>query len=337
MHEVTGTTPDHQSDARNGHLQPHLRAMPARDVGPASLEAVRDSRHAVTSDSIGSSHICRPASRLLMSGPAQAGAGSAIWHLLHEAGADVLSIDQRARNGKLFIRAELGNPVPAAVLKQLTERFTLDCRVSDSTRPKRLAILVSRYDHCLVDLLRRCQRAELDATIGLVVSNHADTAPLAHASGVCWHHVAVDNKQKAQAEARLLELLQGRFDAVVLARYMQILSADFLSQLDCPVINIHHSLLPAFVGAGTYERAVQRGVKLVVATAHYVVEELDAGPIIEQDAVRVTDRDDVDSVTRAGADLERVVLARAVRWHCEDRVVVHDNATIVFCHDRLSL
>jgi formyltetrahydrofolate deformylase len=193
-----------------------------------------------------------------------------------------------------------------------------------------VAILVSRHDHCLVDLLWRWQRNELEADIVQVASNHPDLRELVGTSGLPYAHVAVEQGRKAEAEAKLLELLDGTCDLVVLARYMQILSGEFLDRVGVPVINIHHSFLPAFAGAGPYERARERGVKIIGATAHYVTEELDAGPIIEQDVIRVTHRDDVDDLVRLGAEVERAVLGRAVQWHCQDRVVCHGNTTVVF-------
>ena len=163
-----------------------------------------------------------------------------------------------------------------------------------------------------------------------MASNHPDLREPVERAGVPYHHVPVDRDDKPTAEARLLELLDGTCDLVVLARYMQILSGDFLDRVGVPVINIHHSFLPAFAGPGPYAKAKERGVKLVGATAHYVTEDLDAGPIIEQDVVRVTHADDVPSLTRQGAEVERAVLARAVQWHCQDRVLRHGNATVVF-------
>jgi formyltetrahydrofolate deformylase len=166
--------------------------------------------------------------------------------------------------------------------------------------------------------------------IGLVISNHADLAETVAALGIAFEHVPVTADTKAGAEARQLELLAGRFDLVVLARYMQILSGAFLDALEAPAINIHHSFLPAFAGAAPYQRARERGVKLIGATAHYVTEVLDAGPIIEQDVIRVTHRDDFGALERLGRDIERSVLSRAVRWHCEDRVLRHGERTVVF-------
>jgi formyltetrahydrofolate deformylase len=165
--------------------------------------------------------------------------------------------------------------------------------------------------------------------IVLVGSNHPELREGVEAVGVPYHHVPVEKGHKPEAEARLIELLEGKCDVVVLARFMQILSGEFLERVGVPVINIHHSFLPAFVGAGPYEQAKARGVKLIGATAHYVTEDLDAGPIIEQDVVRVTHEQDVTQLTRMGAEIERNVLARAVQWHCEDRILTHGNTTIV--------
>jgi formyltetrahydrofolate deformylase len=196
---------------------------------------------------------------------------------------------------------------------------------------KRVAILVSRYDHCLQELLWRWRRDDLEAEVVLVASNHPDLRADVEAFGLPYHHVPVAPDAKADAEAALLAILrEARCDLVVLARYMQILSGDFLDRLGVPVINIHHSFLPAFAGAGPYERAKARGVKLIGATAHYVTEELDAGPIVEQDVIRVSHRDDAAAMARRGADIERAVLARAVQAHCQDRVLRHGATTVVF-------
>ena len=198
-------------------------------------------------------------------------------------------------------------------------------------RRKRTALLASRDDHCLLDLLWRWRRGELETDIVCVVSNHPDHAADVDGFGARYEHVPVAKGEKPAAEARMLELLgEGDFDLVVLARYMQILSGDFLAGVGCPVINIHHSFLPAFAGADPYRRARERGVKVIGATAHYVTEELDAGPIIEQGVVRVTHREGADALARIGRDVERTVLARAVGLHLEDRVLVHENRTVVF-------
>jgi formyltetrahydrofolate deformylase len=208
--------------------------------------------------------------------------------------------------------------------------FGMQWRMTDASRPKRIAILVSRYDHCLQDILWRCRRGDLSADVGIVVSNHPDLRADVENFGVRYEHIPVEKGKKREAEAEILSALDDRYDLVILARYMQILSGEFLDQLGVPVINIHHSFLPAFAGAGPYERAKERGVKLIGATAHYVTAELDAGPIIEQDVIRVTHAPDAAGLMRLGADIERTVFARAVQWHCEDRVLVHGNTTVVF-------
>jgi formyltetrahydrofolate deformylase len=200
----------------------------------------------------------------------------------------------------------------------------------DASRPKRVAVMVSREDHCLLDLLWRWRRGELDLDIGLVISNHPDLAEAVRAFGVPFVHIPVTADTKQEAERRQLDLLAGNFDLVILARYMQILSGPFLDALAVPVINIHHSFLPAFAGAGPHQRARDRGVKLIGATAHYVIEQLDEGPIIEQDVVRASHRHSAEDLERQGADVERIVLARAVQWHCEDRVVRDGDRTVVF-------
>ena len=213
---------------------------------------------------------------------------------------------------------------------EVGERFVMDWRIVEAAAPRRVAILASREPHCLLDLLWRWQRGELDCEIAAVVSNHPDHRAAVEAQGAVYHHVPATAATRDDAEARILELLRGRCDLVVLARYMQILSPHFLDAVGVPVINIHHSFLPAFVGAGPYAQAHARGVKVIGATAHYVTEELDAGPIIEQDVMRVNHRSSAEDLARMGADVERLVLARAVRWHLEDRVLVHGARTIVF-------
>ena len=218
----------------------------------------------------------------------------------------------------------------AGFREQVAAQFGMAFRLTEAAKPKRVAILASKEDHCLLDLLWRNRRGELDMSVVMVISNHADLADQVRPFGVPFLHVRVTPDSRADAERRQLELLQGNVDLVVLARYMQILSGSFLEQVGCPLINIHHSFLPAFVGEAPYRKAKERGVKLVGATAHYVTEDLDAGPIIEQDVVRVDHRHGVDDLRRLGADVERVVLSRAVLWHCEDRILRHGNQTVVF-------
>jgi formyltetrahydrofolate deformylase len=218
----------------------------------------------------------------------------------------------------------------ARFAEDVGEPLEMDWRFAYADETKRVAILASREEHCLLDLLWRRRRGELAADVVHVVSNHPDLEPEVASLGVPYAHVPVDPGRKPEAEARMLELLEGRVDLVVLARYMQILSGEFLERIGVPLINIHHSFLPAFVGAEPYRRAWEHGVKIIGATAHYVTEELDAGPIIEQDVARVSHRHSVADLEHIGRDIERLVLARAVRWHLEDRVLVHANRTVVF-------
>lgn len=277
--------------------------------------------------------------RLLVACPDRRGIVAAVSRFLFDAGAHIVRSDQYTADpagGAFFLRMEftLGPSHREGFAERfglaVADRFDMTWRLWDSTQRKRIAVLVSRYDHCLVDLLYRWESQELDGDLVLVASNHPDLRARVETAGLPYHHVPVDRNDKPAAEAELIDLLDGECDLVVLARYMQILSGDFLSRVGVPVINIHHSFLPAFAGAGPYERAKERGVKLVGATAHYVTEELDAGPIIEQDVVRVSHRDDVATLIRRGAEVERAVLARAVQWHCQDRVLRHGNTTVVF-------
>ena len=279
--------------------------------------------------------------RLLISCPDQPGIVAAVSSFLFEHGANIVSSDQHSADpegGHFFMRMEFstedldleGGDLEAGFRLHVAERFDMRWRISHPGERKRLAILASRYDHCLLDLLWRWRRGELEADVVLVASNHPDLEDDVRSFGVPFHHVPVSPEDKAVAEEGLLELLAGRVDLVVLARYMQVLSEDFLDRVGVPLINIHHSFLPAFVGAKPYERAHERGVKIIGATAHYVVEELDEGPMIEQDVARVTHRQSVEELERIGRDIERVVLARAVGRHVHDRVLVHENRTVVF-------
>jgi formyltetrahydrofolate deformylase len=279
--------------------------------------------------------------RLLVTCADRPGIVAAVSRFLHEQGANIAQSDQYSTDpegGRFFLRMAfhldgLGERLEAlasAFATTVAAPLDLSWRLHPADRPKRVAIMVSREDHCLLDLLWRARRGELpDVDVTVVVSNHPDHEASVASFGVPFHHVPVSPEDKAAAEARQLELLAGA-DLVVLARYMQILSAGFLERLGAPVINIHHSFLPAFAGSGPYARAKERGVKLIGATAHYVTEQLDEGPIIEQDVVRVTHRDDVAALTRLGSDIERTVLLRAVRAHCEDRVLLDGATTVVF-------
>jgi formyltetrahydrofolate deformylase len=277
--------------------------------------------------------------RLLVSCTDRPGIVAAVSTFLRDHGANIVESDQHSTDpegGAFFMRTEFHlegleeRGLEEAFAAEVAEPFGMDWQLSYAARRKRVAILVSRYDHCLAELLWRWRRGELYADIPLVVSNHPDLAGEAARFDIHFEHIPVPRDGKPAAERALAELLAGSFDLIVLARYMQILSPEFLDAVGTPIINIHHSFLPAFAGADPYARAYQRGVKLIGATAHYVTEELDAGPIIEQDVTRVTHRENVGELVRAGADLERSVLLRAVQWHIEDRVLVHGSRTIVF-------
>ncbi len=286
----------------------------------------------------------RYAARLLVACADRPGIVAAVSGFLFELGANIVSSHQYSTDptgGRFFLRTEffLDELLESAQARErLWERFDTDVaarfRMEWELRfwgqRRRMAILVSRRDHCLVDLLWRWRRGELDAEVVAVISNHPDLEPQAHGAGVPFHHLPVDRDGKARAEERLLELLVGNVDVVVLARYMQILSGAFLERLAAPVINIHHSFLPAFPGADPYRRAREHGVKLIGATAHYVVEELDAGPIIEQGVERVDHRQTISDLERVGRDIERMVLARAVALHLDDRVIADRGRTVVF-------
>ncbi|MFZ0300095.1 MAG: formyltetrahydrofolate deformylase, partial [Candidatus Sulfotelmatobacter sp.] len=213
----------------------------------------------------------------------------------------------------------------------IAEKFRMKWRLAQSSHRPRMIILVSKYDHCLVDLLYRHQSGELACEIPLIISNHPDNQSIADFYKIPYNVISITKDNKQQAEAQIHSLIKThKADFLVLARYMQILSNDFVNRYPQRIINIHHSFLPAFVGARPYHQAFERGVKLIGATSHYVTEILDDGPIIEQDVVRVSHRDTVEDLIRKGRDLEKVVLSRAVRWHVENRVLLYGNKTVVF-------
>jgi formyltetrahydrofolate deformylase len=278
---------------------------------------------------------------LLISCPDRPGIVAAVSSFLFRHGANIVSSDQHSTDpegGRFFMRMEFSTAemdlererLEAAFAEEVAEPFTMDWRMSHPGDRKRMAILVSRYEHCVLDLLWRWRRGSLEADIVLVASNHPDPERDVRSFGVPFHHVPVPADGKAESEEQLLELLAGKVDVVVLARYMQILSGDFLERIGVPLINIHHSFLPAFAGPDPHREAYEKGVKIIGATAHYVVEELDAGPIIVQDVAPVSHRESVADLTRLGEDIERTVLARAVAMHLEDRTLVYENKTIVF-------
>ena len=266
---------------------------------------------------------------------------SAVSTFLFHHGANVVDLDQHSTEespGTYFMRLEFQTEGLDVPLPRLGELFgaevgrpmAMEWRLSSHAERRRVAVLVSRHDHALLDLLWNWRRGDLRAEIPVVVSNHPDLRAAVEAFEVPFLHVPNDREIRAGAEGRMLEALEGHADLLVLARYMQVLSSGFVDRFPGRIINIHHSFLPAFAGADPYRQAYDRGVKIVGATAHYVTADLDAGPIIEQDVGRVTHRDAVEDLKHLGRDLERRVLARAVRWHCEDRIIVHGNKTVVF-------
>ena len=277
---------------------------------------------------------------LLITCPDRKGIVAAVAEFLYRHNANILHADQHqdAQRGLFLMRVEwdldgfdLDLEECARQFGPVAERFEMRWRVERSDRPHRVALFVSKYDHCLVDLLYRQRSGELACDIPLIISNHADARPWAAFYGVPFFHVPVEAGRKAEAEARQLALLEEhRVDLIVLARYMQVLSADFVARWPQRIINVHHSFLPSFSGARPYHRAFERGVKLIGATSHYVTPDLDEGPIIEQDVVRVSHRDGLEDLIQKGRDLEKVVLARAVRWHLDHRVLVYDGKTVVF-------
>ncbi|GAA4771603.1 formyltetrahydrofolate deformylase [Microbacterium gilvum] len=278
---------------------------------------------------------------LIVDGPDQFGVVAAIAALITRNEGNIISLDQHSTDpsGGRFFQRVVFHRSNFAVAKDEIESdlaatlapYGMNWSLRDLSVPKRMAILASKDDHCLLDLLWRHRRGELPVSIPMVIANHTTTADDVRSFGVPFFHVPSQiGPDKSQSEAEIVKLLTGNVDFVVLARYMQILSSDFLTQVGVPVINIHHSFLPAFIGANPYRKAKERGVKLIGATSHYVTEDLDEGPIIEQDVVRVTHAETADDLRRRGADVERAVLSRAVLWHAEDRVVRDGNHTIVF-------
>jgi formyltetrahydrofolate deformylase len=279
--------------------------------------------------------------RLLLRCEDRHGLVAAVSGFLTEAGANIVSLDQHSteQTGGIFMQrtifhlpglAAARDGLEHAFATQVAKKFGMVFQLTEAAKPKRVAILASKEDHCLLDLLWRNRRGDLDMSVVMVIANHPDLADQVRPFGTPFVYTPSHKEIRAEAERRQLELLCGNVDLVVLARYMQILSPEFLDQLGCPIINIHHSFLPAFIGAAPYRRAKERGVKLVGATAHYVTEDLDDGPIIEQDVVRVDHRHSIADLARLGADVERVTLARAVLWHCQDRIIQYGNQTVVF-------
>ena len=282
---------------------------------------------------------------LLISCPDRKGEVATIADFVYRHNGNILHADEHAdeESGLFLMRVEFDprdfdidlSQVDLADFSRhftpIAEAFGMRWRLAQSSARQRMIILVSKYDHCLVDLLYRHKSGELACDIPLIISNHADNQAIAEFYKIPYAVVPVTKDNKNQAEAKIQALIdEQKPDFMVLARYMQILSNEFVSRYPQRIINIHHSFLPAFVGARPYHQAFERGVKLIGATSHYVTEVLDDGPIIEQDVVRVSHRDTVDDLIRKGRDLEKVVLSRAVRWHVENRVLLYGNKTVVF-------
>jgi len=280
--------------------------------------------------------------RLLIRCADQPGIVAAVTTFLFQHGANITELDQHSTDpsgGLFFMRLEFQTPkldlsrqaLEQAFAEAAGRRYNMDWHISYAADRPRMAVLVSAHDHAALELLWRWQRGELLVDIPCVISNHDKLRGAVEQFGIPFHHVPQDTAgQREQAEARMLELLGGNAEFLVLARYMRILGPAFVARYPNRIINIHHSFLPAFVGADPYRQAYERGVKIIGATAHYVTADLDQGPIISQDTAHVSHSDEIDDLRRLGRDLERQVLARAVRWHVEDRIIVDGNKTIVF-------
>jgi formyltetrahydrofolate deformylase len=278
--------------------------------------------------------------KLLISCPEKPGIISTVTNFLLEHKANIVHFDQHTTDpqaGIFFMRIEFDLEEFDSSYEKLEQDLyviaqdhALDWQLSSNKKRKRMAIFVSKADHCLSELLWRWKSNEIAVDIPMVISNHADLKELVEGYGIPFYHIPLSQETKGDAERKTLELMKGKVDFIVLARYMQILSPNFISHYPKQIINIHHSFLPAFVGANPYVRAFNRGVKLIGATAHYVTNDLDEGPIIEQDVQRINHRYTVEGLKTAGRHVEKRVLAEAVSWHVEDKVLVHGNKTIVF-------
>jgi formyltetrahydrofolate deformylase len=277
---------------------------------------------------------------LLITCPDTKGIVAAIADFLYQHNANILHADQHqdAENSLFLMRVEwdlkdfsLDEASFAEAFEDIAKTYKMTWELKLSKDKLRMAIMVSQYDHCLADLLHRYKNNELQCEIPLIISNHLDSQKLAEFYGIPFFHIPVEKDKKKEAEAEQFALFDKfQVDFIVLARYMQILSEDFVKRYPQRVINIHHSFLPAFIGARPYYRAFERGVKLIGATSHYVTEVLDEGPIIEQDIDRISHRDQVEDLIQKGRDLERIVLSKAVRWHIENRILIYANKTVIF-------
>lgn len=282
----------------------------------------------------------KPTAILLISCPDQRGLVARIAEFVFRHNGNIIHSDHHtdAESGRFLMRVEwelegfdLTEDKIAGAFAPVAESLQMQWQLRLSDRLQRVAILVSRYGHCLQDLVFRSHAGELPGQLQLVLSNHPELGPVAERFGVPFYHFPLTAESKREQEGRELELLaENGVDLIVLARYMQILSPEFVAHYPNRIINIHHSFLPAFAGSRPYHQAHERGVKLIGATSHYVTGELDEGPIIEQDVVRISHRDTVEDLVRKGRDLERIVLARAVRLHLEHRILAYGNKTVVF-------
>lgn len=279
--------------------------------------------------------------RLLISCPDQPGIVATVSNFLYIQNANIIDSSQYSTDpegGTFFMRLEFEvenlqerEGELEAAFQPIAKKFSMDWQIYYAYQMKKTAIFVSKEEHCLLELLWEWQAGDLMAEISMVISNHDDLRHTVESMGIPFHHIPVTKENKAEAEQEQINMIkEAEIDVIVLARYMQILSADFVAEFPNQIINIHHSFLPAFIGAKPYHQAYKRGVKLIGATSHYVTNDLDEGPIIEQDVERVNHKDHVDDLKRIGRSIERRVFARAVKWHIQDRVIVYGNKTIVF-------
>lgn len=279
--------------------------------------------------------------RLLITCQDQPGIVSKVSGFLYQHHANITALDQYStdpKGGTFFMRVEFQTPhldltenaLKTTFQKEIAQAYQMDWEVHFVAQRKKMAVFVSKYDHALLEILWRWQKGELAIDIPLVISNHPDLKAAVSGFGLPFFHVPIEKENKVKGEQAALELVKGQVDGIILARYMQILSKDFIDHFPNRIINIHHSFLPAFRGANPYRQAFEKGVKLIGATAHYVTEELDMGPIIAQDVLPVSHRFNTHQLQELGQDIERNVLANAVKAHCEDRILVHMNKTIVF-------
>ena len=277
---------------------------------------------------------------LLIQCPDRKGLDATIADFIYRHGGNILHFEQHQAGEERFYLARVEWDLDgfqmdlkefSGKFAPIAEKFAMKWRIALSSRRPRVAIFVSKHDHCLVDLLYRQRNGELGCEVALIVSNHPDARRDAEFYGIAYHVIPVTKESKPEAERQQLELLRkNEIDLIVLARYMQVLSSDFIGCYPQQIINIHHSFLPAFIGAKPHQQAYDRGVKLIGATAHYVTEALDDGPIIEQGVARISHRDALEDLVEKGRDLEKMVLSRAVRWHIENRILLYDNKTVIF-------